>query len=174
MPSSSSPAQNSSKQQTKRQRSDILARVPAISSVFSSFVCAKTRVHPHILPASITTKKKNKSNVGSTSVLPVDYQSKRSQAGVSSFQKDAGLQFTCFQIQFYLCCSFAPFQSRTPLSVSKHFAIRGEIPSKSFVLCSTRNYLCTTILVNAYFHISYYLLLTVFFIQGKKIFSNSN
>lgn len=173
MPSSSSPAQNSSKQQTKRQRSDILARVPAISSVFSSFVCAKTRVHPHILPASITTKKKTRATWARHLCFRLT-TNRRSQAGVSSFQKDAGLQFTCFQIQFYLRCSFAPFQSRTPLSVSKHFAIRGEIPSKSFVLCSTRNYLRTTILVNAYFHISYYLLLTVFFIQRKNLFSNSN
>lgn len=33
------------------------------------------------------------------------------------------LQSTCFQIQFYLCAVLSSVQSRTPLSISRHFAI---------------------------------------------------
>lgn len=110
----------------------ILARVPAISSVFFyfSFVCAKTRVHPHILPASITKRKQEQRGLDICASFRLTTK-RRSQVKVSSFQQDAELQFTCFQIQFYLRCSFAPFQSRTPLSISKHFAIRAKFLLKA-------------------------------------------
>lgn len=130
MPSSSSPAQNSSKQQTKRQRSDTSESSSNCFCFFFSFVCAKTRVHPHILPASITKRKQEQRGLDICASFRLTTK-RRSQAEVSSFQKDAGLQFTCFQIQFYLRCSFAPFQSRTPLSISKHFAIRAKFLLKA-------------------------------------------
>lgn len=99
----------------------ILARVPAISSVFLFFVCLcqNTCPPPHL--ASIDNKKKTRATWARHLCF----------LRVSSFQQDAELQFTCFQIQFYLRCSFAPFQSRTPLSISKHFAIRAKFLLKA-------------------------------------------
>lgn len=143
----------------------ILARVPAISSVFFyfSFVCAKTRVHPHILPASITKRKKKATWARHLCFLRV-----------SSFQKDAGLQFTCFQIQFYLRCSFAPFQSRTPLSISKHFAIRAKFLLKAsfYALLGTTfyHYLGGCILSHFLLSSSHFPLHS----EKKNLFSNSN
>lgn len=142
--------------QQKRQHVAIVARVPDIISsfFFNSFVCAKTRVHLHFPPCEPRAFQ-----------LTSNFASKtpRSQRNFIHFSK-MPLQSTCFQIQFYLvCCSFFCSISRTPLSISSHFAIGRKFPLKAsfYTLTHSPQYsnsiLFTTIAkqeANAYFHIS--------------------
>lgn len=84
------------------------------------------------------------------------------------------LQSTCFQIQFYLvCCSFFCSISRTPLSISSHFAIGRKFPLKAsfytLTLLSTPTLSSSPLSQNKkQLHTFTFLHLTVFFIQRVK------
>lgn len=112
--------------QQKRQHVAIVARVPDIISsvLFLQFVC----LCQNTCPPTFSTMR--------TTCLPTDFQlcieNTKKSAQFSLFLQDAILQSTCFQIQFYLvCCSFFCSISRTPLSISSHFAIGRKFPLKA-------------------------------------------
>lgn len=86
------------------------------------------------------------------------------------------LQSTCFQIQFYLvCCSFFCSISRTPLSISSHFAIGRKFPLKASFYTLTPTLSSSPLSQNKkQVHTFTFLHLTVFFIQRVNPFSNSN
>lgn len=143
----------------------ILARVPAISSFFFLFfvcLCQNTCPPPHL--ASIDNKKKKKSNVGSTSVLPSGFFiSERCWIAIHL------LSNTILPALFFcsLSITYTTFHFKTLCHPS-------EIPSKSFVLCSTRNYLLP---LSWWMHT--FTFLTIFFpfyssFREKNLFSNSN
>lgn len=149
--------------QQKRQHVAIVARVPdIISSVlfFNSFVCAKTRVHLHFPPSEPHAFQ-----------LTTNFASKtpRSQRNFIHFSK-MPLQCTCFQIQFYLvCCSFFCSISRTPLSISSHFAIGRKFPLKASFYTLTPTLSSSPLSQNEkQVHTFTFLHLTVFFIQRVK------
>lgn len=111
--------------QQKRQHVAIVARVPDIISsvLFLQFVC----LCQNTCPPTFSTMR--------TTCLPTDFQlcieNTKKSAQFSYFSK-MPLQSTCFQIQFYLvCCSFFCSISRTPLSISSHFAIGRKFPLKA-------------------------------------------
>lgn len=147
--------------QQKRQHVAIVARVPdTFSSVFNSFVCAKTRVHLHFPPCEPRAFQLTSNSASKTP---------RSQRNSFHFSK-MPLQSTCFQIQFYLvCCSFFCSISRTPLSISSHFAIGRKFPLKASFYTLTPTLSSSPLSQNKkQVHTFTFLHLTVFFIQREE------
>lgn len=97
----------------------------------------------------------------------------RSQRNFLHFSK-MPLQSTCFQIQFYLvCCSFFCSISRTPLSISSHFAIGRKFLLKAsfytLTLLSTPTLSSSPLSQSKkQVHTFTFLHLTVFFIQREE------
>lgn len=160
--------------QQKRQHVEIVARVPDIISSVLFFFSIRLFVPKHVSTYIFHHANHVPSNFAS--------KTPRSQRNFIHFSK-MPLQSTCFQIQFYLvCCSFFCSISRTPLSISSHFAIGRKFPLKAsfYTLTHSPQYsnsiLFTTIAkqeANAYFHISpsYCLFHSE---RRKNPFSNSN
>lgn len=150
----------------KRQHVAIVARVPDIifSVFFFQFVCLCQNTCP---PTFFTI---------STTWLPIALKTlHRKHPEVSNFLhfSKMPLQSTCFQIQFYLCAVLSSSQSRTPLSISRHFAIgRKFLLKASFytlfpVLQPFYSILYTTIAESKCI-LSHFSILLSFFIQRKK------
>lgn len=135
--------QSSSKQQTKRHRSDS-SEFQIFSICF--FVCAKKHVSSHDLPRP--SRKQHPEPV-----LPVDYQVKKS---AFFFISEIPLQSTCFETQFYLTV----FSSITYTTF--HFEAlchSRKIPPKSFISSS----LCFPLSLSRQVHTFTFLHLAIFF-----------
>lgn len=153
----------------------ILARVPAISSVFFLFfvcLCQNTCPPPHL--ASIDNKKKTRATwARHLCFLPVDYQTTKSSRGFFISER-------CWIAIHLLSNTILPALFFCSLSITyttfhfKTLCHPSEIPSKSFVLCSTRNYLLP---LSWWMHT--FTFPTIFFpfyssFRRKNLFSNSN
>lgn len=157
----------------KRQHVAIVARVPdIIFSVF--FFSIRLFVPKHVSSYSFHYLHHVPSNC-----FPTLHRKQQEVSNFLHFSK-MPLQSTCFQIQFYLCAVLSSSQSRTPLSISRHFAIgRKFLLKASFytlfpVLQPLYSILYTTIAESKCI-LSHFSILLSFFIQRKKSpFSNSN
>lgn len=81
------------------------------------------------------------------------------------------LQSTCFQIQFYLCAVLSSLQSRTPLSISRHFAIGRKFLLKAsfYTLFPVLHYLSSyTTITESKCILSQFSILLSFFHSEKK------
>lgn len=147
----------------KRQHVAIVARVPDI--IFSVFFSIRLFVSKHVSSHDFHHCHHVPSNC-----FPALHRKHQEVSNFLHFSK-MPLQSTCFQIQFYLCAVLSSSQSRTPLSISRHFAIGRKFLLKAsfYTLFSVLHYLSSIPLsqkASACFHISPSYCL--FFIQRKK------